>query len=78
MLGSDAVSDGIEPIFGFLIRAPYGAQCMGYAIRTWSAICLVVPHLRCDERALIQKSHEDEKKVIHFRLNKKLYPNFNC
>ena len=27
-------------------RAPCGAQCMGHAIRTWSAVCSEAPHLQ--------------------------------
>ena len=31
--------------------APCGPQCIGHAIRTWSAVCSVVPHLHFGERA---------------------------
>ena len=32
-------------------RAPCGARCMGHAIRTWSAVCLMAPHSQFDEGA---------------------------
>ena len=32
-------------------RAPCGAQCMGHAIRTWSAVCSVAPHSQFGEGA---------------------------
>ena len=31
--------------------APCGAQCIGHAVRTWSAVCLEVPHLQFGEGA---------------------------
>ena len=27
-------------------RAPYGARCIGHAVRTWSAVCSEAPHLQ--------------------------------
>ena len=35
-------------------RAPCGAQCMGHAIRRWSAVCSAVPHSQFGKGA---KSH---------------------
>ena len=32
-------------------RAPFGAQCIGHAVRTWSAVCSEVPHLQFGEKA---------------------------
>ena len=31
--------------------APCGAQCIGHAVRTWSAVCSEAPHLQFNERA---------------------------
>ena len=32
-------------------RAPCGAQCMGHAVSTWSAVCLEAPHSQFGEEA---------------------------
>ena len=32
-------------------RAPCGARCIGHAVRTWSAVCLEVPHSQFNEGA---------------------------
>ena len=70
MPGIDAVSDGTNASIGFTYsepsivrpRASCGVQCMGHAIKTWSAVCSAVSHLRCYKGALIQKSSKDQKK----------------
>ena len=32
-------------------RAPYGARCIGHAVRTWPAVCLEAPHSQFGEEA---------------------------
>ena len=32
-------------------RTPYGARCIGQAVRTWSAVCLEAPHSQFGEGA---------------------------
>ena len=32
-------------------RAPYGARCIGHAVKTWSAVCSGAPHSQFDEGA---------------------------
>ena len=32
-------------------RAPYGARCIGHAVRTWSAVCSEAPHSQYGEGA---------------------------
>ena len=32
-------------------RAPYGAQCIGHAVKTWSAVCSEAPHSQFGEGA---------------------------
>ena len=32
-------------------HAPYGARCIGHAVRTWSAVCSEVPHPQFGEEA---------------------------
>ena len=32
-------------------RAPYGARCIGHAVRTWSAVCSEAPHSQFGEGA---------------------------
>ena len=54
--GSDAGSDVVEPASSFVIQnrqtsAPCGAQCMGHAVKTWSAVCSAVPHSQFGEGA---------------------------
>ena len=51
---SDVGNDGVESASGFVIlnarlRALYGVQRMGHAIRTWSTACSRVPHLQFGE-----------------------------
>ena len=46
---SDAGSDGVESVSGFVIKnrltlCSYGARCMGPAVKRWSTACCVVPH----------------------------------
>ena len=53
---SDAGSGVIKPALSFVIqnrhtRAPYGARCVGHAVRTWSAVCSEAPYSQFGEGA---------------------------
>ena len=53
--GSHVGNDGVESASGFVIlnarlRALYGVQRMGHAIRTWSTACSRVPHSQFGEK----------------------------
>ena len=53
LLESDAGSDVFKPasVLSFRPRAPGGARCIGYAVRTWSAVCSEAPHSQFGEGA---------------------------
>ena len=54
--GSDAGSNVVKPVSGFVIqnrqtRVSCGAQCIGDAIKTWSAVFSEAPHSQFGEGA---------------------------